>query len=166
VVVLGPSADAPGVLSAVLHNDPAGYRRFWCEYPASQHYPSRLEREPFRQGRHFPALDADALAADAEARLVDGAREALDAAGVALDAIGLVVVHYLDPRLAWRAAERLGARAAATVAPAETYGHLSSAGPPIAITDALAAGRVGRGDLVLVTTMGAGIAWGAAVIRL
>lgn len=166
VVVLGPAAGAPGVVSAVLHNDPTGYRRFWCEFPASRHYPSRLEREPFRQGRHFPTLDVPALEADAERRLVDGAREALGAAGVGMDAIALAVVHYLDPRVARRAADRLGVPSERVVAPAEAWGHLSSAGPPIAIADALASGRAGRGDLVLVTTMGAGIAWGATVIRL
>lgn len=166
VVVVGPAEGPPGVVSTVLHNDPAGYRRFWCEFPASRHYPSRMERGPFDEGRHFPALDAGALASDAEARLIDGAREALAAAGVGLDAVALVVAHYLDPRVARRAVERLGARPEATVAPAEVHGHVSSAGAPMAVAHAIETGRVGRGDLVLVTSVGAGIAWGAAVIRL
>jgi len=166
VVIVGPAAKESGVRSTVLHNDPTGYRRYWCEYPASRHYPSRMERAPFDEGRHYPALDAEGLAADAEARLVDGAREALTAARVGIDAMRLVVVHYLDPRVARRAAERLGAAAEVTVAPAEVYGHVSSAGVPIAVTDAIEAGRVGPGDSILVATMGAGIAWGAAVIRL
>lgn len=164
-LVLGPATDAPGVLAAVLHNDPTGYRRFWCEYPASRHYPSRMERGPFDEGRHFPAVDAAALAEDAERRLVDGAREALAEGGIAMDAVRLVVVHYLDPRVARRAAERLGAPVEATVAPAERYGHVSSAGAAMAVADALAGGRIGHGDLVLVTSMGAGLAWGAAVLR-
>jgi 3-oxoacyl-[acyl-carrier-protein] synthase-3 len=134
VTVLGPTDGAPGVLATVLHNDPSGYRRFWIEYPASQHYPARMDRPAFEQGRHFPVVDAAALAMDAEARLVEVSREALAAAG--------------------------------TSAEAESFGHVASAGPPMAIVDALADRRIGSGALVLVAAFGAGIAWGGAVLRL
>lgn len=165
VVLLGPGGGEPGVVAVVLHNDPTGYRRFWCEYPASRHYPSRMERAPFDEGRHYPSLDAAALAPDAERRLVDGAREALAASGTSITDMRLVVVHYVDPRVAGRAAELLGAPADRTVVPAASFGHVATAGPPIVIAEALAAGRIERGEPVLVTSAGAGIAWGAAVIR-
>jgi 3-oxoacyl-[acyl-carrier-protein] synthase-3 len=119
-----------------------------------------------RAGLHFPAVDAAGLEADADARLVSGAQEALAAAGVTIDSVRLVVSHYLDPRVARRAASRLGAPDDRVVAPAERFGHVSSGGPIMVVAEAVANGVVGPGDLLLITTMGAGISWGAAVVRL
>ena len=52
------------------------------------------------------------------------------------------------------------------LATAERAGHLGAAGIPVAIADALAAGRVQRGDLVCCSAFGAGMCWGAAVLEL
>src|SRR5262249_19618785 len=56
-IVLG-AAPAPGVLAVVLHADPDGLERFWCEFPASRHVPARMDLEAFHAGRHFYQLDA------------------------------------------------------------------------------------------------------------
>ena len=58
VMLLG-AADEPGVLATVLHSDPDGLERFWCEYPAGRHYPSRMERPQFDAGLHYYRLDAE-----------------------------------------------------------------------------------------------------------
>ena len=74
-------------------------------------------------------------------------------------------MHYVDPRIAREAAAQAGLPAERTVATAEAAGHMSAAGLPIAITDALASGRLRSGDLVCCAAFGAGIAWGGAVLR-
>jgi 3-oxoacyl-[acyl-carrier-protein] synthase-3 len=46
------------------------------------------------------------------------------------------------------------------------YGNTSSASIPIALDEALRAGTVKSGDLVLMCALGAGFAWGSALLRL
>ncbi len=47
----------------------------------------------------------------------------------------------------------------------EKYGNTSGASIPLALDEAMLAGRVKRNDLVLVSGFGAGLAWGTALIR-
>jgi len=163
-LVLGP-ADAPDVRAVVLHSDPAGWQRFWCEFPASRNHPARMTRAAFEAGRHFYRIEPEALHADAETRLVAVAREALARADVPPDRLALAVMHYLDPRVARRAGLALGLGEDRVVATAGAIGHVAAGGIPIAIADALATGRLRRGDLVCCAAWGAGISWGAAVLR-
>jgi 3-oxoacyl-[acyl-carrier-protein] synthase-3 len=164
-VVLGAAA-APGVLTVVLHADGEGLERFWCEFPASRHLPSRMDMDAFRAGRHFYALDAEALHPQAERALGTVVEEALERAGVGADRVALYLMHYFDHRVARRAASAVGLPADRVVATAEAAGHIGGAGLPIALVDAVTAGRVGPGDLVCAAAFGSGIAWGAAVLRL
>jgi 3-oxoacyl-[acyl-carrier-protein] synthase-3 len=164
IVLLGPG-EPSALRSCVLHNDPAGFERFWCEYPASRHFPARMTRAHFEAGHHYYGFDAPALADQARRSLAEVTGEALTAAGVEPDAIALFLMHYVDPRLAREAAAQAGLPTDRTLATAEAAGHISAAGLPIAITDALASGRLRSGDLVCCAAFGAGIAWGGAVLR-
>jgi 3-oxoacyl-[acyl-carrier-protein] synthase-3 len=165
VVILG-AAERPALLGTVLHSDPTGLERFWCEFPASRNFPARMTREAFRAGAHFYRLDAAALHAEAEQTLAAVTHEVLERAEVAADRVALFLMHYLDPRVARRAAERCGLPADRTVATAEAAGHIAAGGIPIALADALADGRVARGDLVCCAAFGAGMSSGGALLRL
>jgi 3-oxoacyl-[acyl-carrier-protein] synthase-3 len=163
-VLLGPG-EPSAVRSCILHNDPAGLERFWCEYPASRHLPTRLNRAQFDAGRHYPVCDAPGLAAQARDAMAAVTGEALAAAGIAVDAVSLFLLHYVDPRVAREAGLRAGLPVERTLATAEAAGHVSAAGLPIAIAQRLSDGRLRRGDLVCCAAFGAGIAWGGAVLR-
>jgi 3-oxoacyl-[acyl-carrier-protein] synthase-3 len=165
VVLLGPG-EPDLVRSCVLHNDPTDLERFWCEFPASRHFPARMTREMFLAGRHYYVYDAPALAEQARATMAGVTGEALAAAGAGIDDVALFLVHYVDPGVAREAADLARLPAPRTVATAEAYGHIASAGLPIALAEARASGRVGRGDLVCCTAFGAGMAWGSAVLRM
>src|SRR5262249_2708980 len=165
VVILG-AAETPGVLATVLHTDPTGLERFWCEYPASRHYPARMEMEHFRAGLHYYQVDADAIHAQAERALAEVIEEGRARADVSRERVALTLVHYLDPRVARRAADRIGLPAERVVATAEAAGHIAAGGVPIALTTAVREGRVGHGDIVCCAAFGSGMSWGAAVLGL
>jgi len=164
-LVLG-AAREPGVLAAVLHSDPDRLERFWCEFPASRHYPARMDREAYRAGRHYYQLDAAAVHPQAREALVAVTREVLERAGVSAERVALYLVHYLDARVAREAADAAHLPGERVVATAEAAGHIAAAGIPIALADALAAGRVGKGDLVCCVAFGAGMSWGGVLLRL
>ncbi len=165
VVVLG-AAPEPGVLGTVLHADPDDLERFWCEFPASRHMPARMDVEAFRAGRHFYQLEAERMHPQAERVLPEVIGDALERADVTPDGVALLLVHYLDHRVARRAARAAGVPDERIVATAEAAGHMAAAGIPIALADAVTSGRVGRGDVVCAAAFGGGMAWGAAVVRL
>jgi len=165
VVLVGAGA-ADGVRAVVLHNDPTDLERYWCEFPASRHYPARMEMPQYDAGRHFYRIDAPALHARAEPALAEVGGEALARAGVARDGVAAYLLAYLDPRVAERAAARAGLPAGRVVVAGREVGHVGAASLPIALADALADGRLARGDVVCCATFGAGLAWGAAVLQL
>jgi 3-oxoacyl-[acyl-carrier-protein] synthase-3 len=125
-----------------------------------------MDLEAFHAGRHFYALDAERLHPQAERALGAVVGEALERASVDRDRVALYVMHYLDHRVALRAASAAGLPSDRVIATAEPAGHIGAAGLPLALADAVAAGRVGPGDLVCAAAFGAGISWGAAVLRL
>ena len=61
--------------------------------------------------------------------------------------------------------ERLGIPRERCIVNIERYGNTSAASIPIALDEAVRDGRVKRGDLILFTAFGAGLTWGAALVR-
>jgi 3-oxoacyl-[acyl-carrier-protein] synthase-3 len=62
-------------------------------------------------------------------------------------------------------AERLGLSREKIVVNIQDYGNTSAASIPLALDEAVRAGRVKRGDVVVMSAMGAGITWGTVVLR-
>ena len=160
------AGDQPGVLASVLHTDPTDFERYWCEYPSSRHFPARMEMEHYERGLHYYVIDAPALDRQAEPVLTATVAETLAAAGLGVDAIDLCIAHYLDPRVARRASRAAGFPDDRIVVPGDTLGHVAAGGIPMALADAMASGRVGKGARVCCVAFGAGISWAGAVLQL
>ncbi|MBU24381.1 MAG: 3-oxoacyl-ACP synthase [Acidobacteria bacterium] len=88
------------------------------------------------------------------------ARNAIDA-----DQLDLFVSHQANKRIIMSAAERLGLDAAKVVINIERYGNTTGATIPLALGDALADGRLKKGDLVLLASVGAGFTVGSVLLR-
>jgi 3-oxoacyl-[acyl-carrier-protein] synthase III len=97
--------------------------------------------------------------------MTDACRELMDKAGVRPDDISLLVPHQANARIMKTVADRLGIDASRSVMDIEEIGNTSAASIPIALDRAWRAGRVHPGDLLLMTSFGAGMAWGATLIR-
>jgi 3-oxoacyl-[acyl-carrier-protein] synthase-3 len=97
--------------------------------------------------------------------MVDSARASMQAAGVTARDIALVVPHQANLRIITAACERLdiGVERAAVVL--DRTGNTSSASIPLALVDAVDAGRVQAGDLVLFVGFGAGMTAASAIVR-
>jgi len=97
--------------------------------------------------------------------MVDSATTSMNAAGVTADDIGLVVPHQANIRIIDAACRRLGIPMSKAAVVLERTGNTSSASIPLALADALDAGRVDHGDLVLLVGFGAGMTAASAVLR-
>jgi 3-oxoacyl-[acyl-carrier-protein] synthase III len=92
-------------------------------------------------------------------------REVLEKNGHSPDDVDLLIPHQANARIMVAVAERLGVPLERAVVDVAEVGNTSAASIPIALDRAYRAGRIHEGDLVLFTSFGAGLTWGATAIR-
>ncbi len=97
--------------------------------------------------------------------VVESAGRAMSDAGLGPDDITLMVPHQANLRIIQAACQRLHIPEERTAVVIDRYGNTSSASIPLALDDALANGRIERGDLLLLTGFGGGMTWASAVLR-
>jgi 3-oxoacyl-[acyl-carrier-protein] synthase III len=97
--------------------------------------------------------------------MVDSAHRSLAMAGVRAEDVALVVPHQANIRIIEAANQRLGIPMERTAVNLHRTGNTSSASIPMALVEAIDAGRITDGDLVLMVGFGAGMTWASAVIR-
>lgn len=96
--------------------------------------------------------------------MASACRELLEKSGHSPDDVDLLIPHQANSRIMIAVAERLGIDAERSVIDVETVGNTSAASIPIALDRAWRAGRVKPGGLILLTSFGAGLAWGANLL--
>ena len=97
--------------------------------------------------------------------MVDSGQKSLAHAGITADDIDVIVPHQANIRIIEAACQRLGVPMEKAATVLHYTGNTSSASIPLALCDALDAGRVQPGDLVLLVGFGAGMTAASAVIR-
>jgi len=93
------------------------------------------------------------------------ARRVLQRNGIEPAQIDLFVSHQANRRIIEAAAERLGLGPDKVIINLEKYGNTTAGTIPLALADARAQGRVKKGDLVLLASVGAGFTVGAVLLR-
>jgi 3-oxoacyl-[acyl-carrier-protein] synthase-3 len=117
------------------------------------------------EGLHFVRMNGREVFKFATRVLVSSAENLLAACGVAVEDVDVYVPHQANIRIIDHAVAKLGIPKDRVVVNVDRYGNTSSASIPLALADARKAGRVHRGDTVLMTGMGAGLTWGSALME-
>ncbi len=110
-------------------------------------------------------MDGKEIFRKAVRAVVESAEQAIAEAGLTTDDIDLVVPHQANLRIITAACQRLGVPDEKAVVVIDRYGNTSSASIPLALVDALDAGRLRDGHHVLLTGFGGGLTWASAVLR-
>jgi len=97
--------------------------------------------------------------------LVSSAQAVLEHCGVSVEEVDVYVPHQANVRIMDHAAEKLGIPSERMVVNVDRYGNTSSGSIPLALADAQHDGRLKKGDLVLMTGMGAGLTWGSGLME-
>jgi 3-oxoacyl-[acyl-carrier-protein] synthase-3 len=79
--------------------------------------------------------------------------------------LAMVIPHQANQRILDATAERLGLPHENMASVIARYGNTTAATIPLALHDALARGRIQRGDLVVLVAVGAGFTVGATLMR-
>ncbi len=92
-------------------------------------------------------------------------REVLAESGFTPADVSWLIPHQANDRIITAVGDRLGIPSERCVVNISRYGNTSAASIPIALDEYVRAGRINRGDLILFTAFGAGLTWGAALVR-
>ena len=102
----------------------------------------------------------------AVAMITDVIEDAFKVTGITADDIDWFVPHQANKRIIDGSAHKLGIAPEKVVITVDRHGNTSAASIPLALADAVADGRIKRGDLVLLEAMGGGFTWGSALAAL
>lgn len=161
-VVVSASEMPGGILSSALGSDgsggdhlilPAGGSKF----PASH--------ETIDKGLHYARMNGREVFRFATRSMDRAARLACAKADLSLDDMELFVPHQANIRIIQSAARSLMLDNDRVFSNIDRYGNTSAASIPIALCEAIKAGRIHRNDHLMLVGFGAGLTWGATVVQ-
>lgn len=157
------ASDRPGIESTVLGADGTAAEILLMPGGGSRE-PATVESvESQRHRIHMP--NGREVFKRAVTEMAAACREVLEKNGHSPDDVDLLIPHQANARIMVAVAERLHIPLERAVVDVAEVGNTSAASIPIALDRAYRAGRMKEGDLVLFTSFGAGLTWGATVMR-
>ena len=123
---------------------------------------SRLSDEFLYNGWNFEGQEVFKRAVKSMAQ---ACADVLAQVGLGVDDVNLGVPHQANKRILDALARRVGIDEDKVFVNIHKYGNTSAGTIPVALTEALEEGRVNPGDHILTASFGAGLTWGAGLIR-
>lgn len=162
VLLQGETGTDRGVLNSVLLSDGSGAKHIGCDVGGSLHPfsdPASREANPYL---YMAGAEVYRFAVGA---MGDACLRLLELAGMKPEDIDLFVPHQANRRIIDSAAQKLGLPEEKVFINVDRFGNTSGGSIPIALSEAVAHGRLKPGDLVMTVGFGAGLVWGANLIR-
>ncbi|MER8631537.1 ketoacyl-ACP synthase III [Mesorhizobium opportunistum] len=143
-----------GVLAASLRSDGAHKDKLFVDGgPSTTGTVGHLRMEGREVFKHAVGMITDVI----EATFAD--------AGITAADLDWFVPHQANKRIIDASARKLGIDDQKVVVTVDLHGNTSAASVPLALSVAVADGRIKKGDLVLLEAMGGGFTWGAVLVR-
>jgi len=152
-----------GVLASTIRSDGEGASFIQMPGGGSSFPPNRPET--LGQRLPFIKMMGGETFKVAVRTMVDVCKDVLNESGFEPGEVSWLIPHQANDRIIQAVGERLGIPRERCVVNIERYGNTSAASIPIALDEAVRDGRVKRGDLILFTAFGAGLTWGAGLVR-
>lgn len=160
--VVSACAERCGVMASVLGSDGSGGELLIVPGGGSRH---PLSHEMIERGDQFMKMNGREVYRFASTVMPRATEAVLHKAGWQLKDLALVIPHQANERIIGAAIKRLGLPADRFVVNIDRYGNTSSASIPIALCEAIAAGRINVGDRLVLVGFGAGLTWAALALE-
>ncbi len=121
--------------------------------------------ETVRENAHTIYMNGRAIFSNAVRHMSDSAEAVLLQAGMRASDVDYIIPHQANLRIIEAIAKRLEIPMHKIVVNIQEYGNTSSASIPIALDQMVRKGEIKPGMTVLMTGLGGGLAWGAALVR-
>jgi 3-oxoacyl-[acyl-carrier-protein] synthase-3 len=134
-----------------------------CMPAGGSHMPS--SHETVEQRLHYVKQDGQAVFKFAVRKTEEISRRVLERNGLQPSDLNLFVSHQANRRIIQSASEKLGIPPEKVIINIERFGNTTAATIPLALNDAVCSGRLKKGDLVLLASVGAGFTVGSVLVR-
>jgi 3-oxoacyl-[acyl-carrier-protein] synthase-3 len=161
--LLEPGGDDEGVLGAALYGD--------AEKSLLLHMPGGGTRTPataesVAEREHYVKMEGSGVFRNAAPMMEKATLDALRAAGLDLGDVDWIIPHQANVRIIDALIRRLDVAPERVITNLDRVANTSAASIPIALDEALRDGTIRRGDVVAMTAFGAGVTYGAVVVRI
>ncbi len=158
-VVLSAADDGSGILSSHIHSDGGYWRMLYT--------PGPLGKGPGNGESNKPCvtMKGNETFKVAIRTMEEAVREVMDSSGLTPSDISLFIPHQANMRIIKALREKLGLDENRVFSNIERYGNTSAGSIPLALDEAVRAGLVNSGDIVVFASFGGGLVWGSAAVR-
>ena len=150
----GKNSDS-GILATKIYADVAHYDKLCSDSGVS-----------LNQKSGFIHMDGKEVFKIPIPSLVQGVEESLKLAGLTLQDVDWYIPHQANLRIIDSVAKKLELDESKVIVTVDHHGNTSAASIPLALAEAVEQKKVKKGDVVAISSMGAGFTWGGLVIRL
>ncbi len=161
-VILEPSEDELGMIDFIHEVDGSGASSLYMPGGGSLHPPTH---ETVDQKMHFVHQDGGAVFKFAVRKLAELCERLMERHGLKGSDIDAFIPHQANRRIIVASGERLGIRPESVIINIGEYGNTTAGTLPLAMHSAIEQGKLKKGDLVMLATVGAGFTVGAALLR-
>jgi len=161
-VVLQGSDEPGGVLSTLIRADGSGGELLILPAGGSRQPPTL---DTVATGQHYVRMNGREVFRFATRVMNEAARQVVAQAGLTLEDVDLFIPHQANLRIIQAAVRALKMPMDKFFVNLDRYGNTSAASIPIALCEAVDAGRLSPGDHLVMVGFGAGLTWAASVIQ-
>ena len=161
-VILEPSDDGAGIIDFVHEVDGSGGCSLYMPGGGSLHPASH---ETVDKKMHYVHQDGQAVFKFAVRKMADVCETLLARNNVKASDINCFIPHQANQRIIQATADRLGLKSESVIINIDRYGNTTAGTIPLAMQTAREQGRLKKGDLVLLASVGAGFTVGATLLR-
>jgi 3-oxoacyl-[acyl-carrier-protein] synthase III len=161
-VVLGSRSEPGGIMATCIKSDGRYWDLLYAENGACP--PPESLKGAFNMPYHLK-MEGNRLFKQAVPCMARIAEQALGQTRLSRDDIHLVIPHQANLRIIQAVSEKLKIPMEKFYTNVHQYGNTSSASIPLAMDEANRQGRIAQGDHVLMVSFGAGLTWGATIVR-
>lgn len=164
-LIMKKAPDGRGLIGTEVHTDGDLANRI---YIPGGGFRSRPYFTPamYQDEEHIPRMDGRELFKSAVTKLPAVVRSLCAKHDISLDDVDLFIPHQANERINKAVGEALKIDPAKVASNIERYGNTSGATIPILLDEVRREGRAKEGDLVCFLALGAGLHWGASLMRM
>jgi 3-oxoacyl-[acyl-carrier-protein] synthase-3 len=151
-----------GILASCLAADSSKWGLLYIEAGGIK---TPASTETVQKRQHFLRMEGGGVFKSAVQMMEETTTQALADAGLTKDDVDWVVPHQANLRIITAFAKRFGISMEKVIVNIDRYANTSTASIPIALTEAVSDGRIKPGDIVVLNAFGAGVTYGAIVLR-
>ena len=165
VLEANDSGDGRGFLGFEMRTDGHHWNKLYVPSVGSASFPY-VTKEMLDQHLEIPIVEGRQVFKLATTAMPAIVREALEKRGLTLDDLSLLLMHQANLRINEAVQKALGLPDEKVFNNIQKYGNTTAATLPLVFHEAKKEGRVKPGDLVCFTALGAGLHWGAGLVRI